>query len=223
MLDTMWYTIEGALTNITFTSNGTINQILWSGFGSGNLNLIFFANDSTGLLSSDNIIITKDIDSPIISINDPTPGETFYANPPNFIVAVNDPHLDSVWYTIDGGITNRTVSSYDGTIAQDLWAASAVGEITIRFYAIDAVGNINYREVTVSKKSVSAPIPTFPGYDLYIMVSVIMIMSVILVFKQTNKKKIFFFSYEFISFELWILILLLLLLVLKNQNVATKS
>ena len=189
-LDTMWYTIEGALTNITFTSNGTIDQVLWSGFGSGNLNLIFFANDSTGLLSSDNIIITKDIDNPIISINDPTPGETFYANPPNFVIVVNDPHLDSVWYTIDGGITNTTIASYTDVIAQNLWAAAAIGEITIRFYAIDTVGNINYREVTVSKESVSAPPsgPGVPGYDLSLFVSVIMIISVIKVFKNKKKK-----------------------------------
>ena len=190
-LDTMWYTIEGALTNITFTSNGTIDQILWNGFGSWNLNLIFFANDSTGLLSSDNIIITKDIDSPIISINDPTPGEIFYANPPNFFIIVNDPHLDSVWYTIDGGITNTIITSYNSVIAQDLWAATAIGEVTLRFYAIDTLGNINYREVTVSKKSVSPPPsdPTFPGYDLYIIVSVTLILSTILIFKK--KQKIF--------------------------------
>lgn len=180
-----------ALTNITFALNGTIDQILWNGFGSGNLNLIFFANDSTGLLSSDNIIITKDIDSPIISINDPTPGETFYANPPNFFITVNDPHLDSVWYTIDGGITNITITSYNSVIAQGLWVATAIGEVTLRFYAIDTLGNINYREVTVLKKSVSAPPsgPTVSGYDLYIIVSVTLILSVILVFKQ--KQKIF--------------------------------
>jgi parallel beta-helix repeat protein len=65
-LDKMWYTVDGGLTNITFFTNGTIDQhrweSLWDGLGQGDIiTLIFYANDTFGHLGFDSVELKKEI------------------------------------------------------------------------------------------------------------------------------------------------------------------
>jgi len=162
-LEQMWYTIEGASLNIIFTSNGTINQLLWDSFGTGDLTLVFYANDTHGRISMNNVIISKDIDVPIISILEPQSGHTYYVNPPSYEIDVNDTHFESMWYTFDNGTINTIITSNTGSITQEIWNTVPYGVVTLRFYAQDEVGNTAYSEVTINKESV-AQRP--PGMDI---------------------------------------------------------
>ena len=55
-----------------------------------------------------------------------------------------------MWYTIDGGLNNYTFTD-NGTINQAAWDALPEGSVTIRFYAVDIIGNIEFEEITVIK------------------------------------------------------------------------
>ena len=117
-LDQMWYTIQGSLYNITLASNGTIDQSLWDKFDSGNLTLIFYANDSVGHLSSDSVQIIKDIDVPLITINYPKFNEIYGFESPNFNITVIEPNIAMMWYTLNNGMTNLSFTELQGNINQ---------------------------------------------------------------------------------------------------------
>ncbi len=151
-IDTMWYTIDGGVTNITFLTNGTINQVEWTALGDGPVTIAFYANDSIGNIGSDSKIVNKDTGDPTVSITSPTGGEYFDATAPAYIVEISDTGspIDTMWYTIDGGVTNITFLA-NGTIDQNNWTALVDGIITMVFYANDSAGNVNSNTVIVNK------------------------------------------------------------------------
>ena len=64
------------------------------------------------ILTEVNII--KETQAPIIIIiiiNSPSPGSDFGATAPTFIITVIDIHLDSLWYSLDGGLTTYVVTT----------------------------------------------------------------------------------------------------------------
>ncbi|MHA2288903.1 MAG: hypothetical protein ACXABG_08950, partial [Promethearchaeota archaeon] len=147
-LDTMWYTIDGGATNITFTLNGTINQNNWTALADGVVTLIFYANDTLGNSASELVLINKDTASPTINLISPTTLELLGVNSPSFNVMIDDPILDSMWYSLDDGLTNYTFLT-NGTFNQAAWASVSNGTLTIYFYAIDLVGNEAFDTVVV--------------------------------------------------------------------------
>jgi len=190
-LEKMWYTIAGSLTNITFISNGTINVALWNSFGSGDLTLVFYANDTLGRIATNNVTISKDIDPPSITIINPTSGETFYVTPPEFEIAVSDAHLELVWYTIDGGLTNINVTQYTDFIDQSAWDAAPLGDVTLRFNARDSLGNTRFAEIIIKKASVTQQQPPqeIPGYYLpliTVFIALIVITKVVKLKRKSN-------------------------------------
>ena len=62
-LDTMWYSLDGGTTNFLFTTNGTINQTAWAALSQGPITLTFYANDTLGHETSEDVLITKSIPS----------------------------------------------------------------------------------------------------------------------------------------------------------------
>jgi parallel beta-helix repeat protein len=147
----MWYTLDGGLNNYTFIgSTGTIEQSAWDDASEGIITLIFYASDKPGNIGYAEVSITKDTLGPLIIINYPSSGEEFGSTAPPFIVIVTDDHLDSIWYSLDGGLTNYTITM-NSTIDQVVWAALSEGSITITFYANDTVGNLSFEEVTITK------------------------------------------------------------------------
>ena len=59
-IDTMWYSLNGG-NNFTFTANGKINQTAWETLPDGDIEIIFYANDTAGNLASKSITITKNV------------------------------------------------------------------------------------------------------------------------------------------------------------------
>ncbi|MHA1375597.1 MAG: Loki-CTERM sorting domain-containing protein [Promethearchaeota archaeon] len=99
-----------------------------------------------------------DTTAPIIIINLPISLEAFEESAPDFNVEITDVLLDTMWYTLDNGVTNTTFTSND-TINQGLWDALPEGNVIIRFYANDSAGNIGFAEITI-RKDVTVPIIT---------------------------------------------------------------
>ncbi|MHA1498772.1 MAG: hypothetical protein ACTSRT_14680 [Promethearchaeota archaeon] len=148
--DSMWYTLDNGVTNATFTTNGTINQALWSALPDGNIIIRFYANNSGGNIGFAEVTIRKDVTAPIIAINDPQNSDVIGATSPNFDISIDELNLDKTWYSLNGG-NNITFTGLTGTINQALWI--------IRFYANDSAGNIGFAEITI-RKDVTAPIIT---------------------------------------------------------------
>jgi len=159
-LDSSWYTIDNDITNITFIgSTGIIDQIEWDKKGNGTVTIRFYANNTAGWIAYSEVVINKDIISPAITIINPVGGNLFGTNPPTYNININDANLDIMWYTLDNGVTNITISELTGIIDETEWNNQPSGSITIRFYASDALGNIGYSEVVINK-DITPPVIT---------------------------------------------------------------
>jgi len=171
-LDERWYTLDGGLHNHTFTGfTGTIEQSAWDAMSDGTITLTFYASDLVGNVGFADVSIEKDATGPVIIINSPSSGSEFGANAPDFIITVIDNHLDSVWYSLDGGVNNFTIT-LNATIDHTTWASLPEGSITIIFYANDTLGNLSFEEITITKNIPSG------GIDPTIII-VIVVVSIV--------------------------------------------
>ncbi len=59
----MWHSLDGGVTNYTFTSNGTIDSAAWAALSDGSVNITFYANDILGNLASQSVTIIKSVPS----------------------------------------------------------------------------------------------------------------------------------------------------------------
>ncbi len=157
-LNTTWYllnniTLETINTTISGLS-GTIDQNIWNSVGNGTITLKFCANDSNGDLNIEEVQIRKDIKDPEIIIEKPIENDLYGSFPPEYNISVNEPNLDTVWYMLENGTIkteNRTISSLNGTIDQDLWDLIGNGTITLSYYANDTLGNLGFQEIHIRK------------------------------------------------------------------------
>jgi len=170
-VDSMWYTIDGGINNYTFIENGIIHQSAWNAMPDGAITLTFYASDIINNIGIAEVTVVKDTIGPNIIINSPSSGSQFGVNAPAFIITVNDESLDSMWYSLDGGLTTHAITT-NATIDQTAWTALSEGSITITFYANDTLGNLSFEEVTITKNIPSG------GIDP-IMVIVIIVVSVV--------------------------------------------
>ena len=154
-LDTMWYTLNNGLTNIFFADNGTIEQSAWEALPNGIVTVRFYANDLAGNIGLAEVIIRKDANAPIITINNLHNSDVIGAVAPFFDIAIDELNLDKTWYSLNGG-NNVTFTGFTGSINQSLWDALPEGNVIIRFNANDSTGNIGFAEVIV-RKDVTAP------------------------------------------------------------------
>ncbi|MFX1479926.1 MAG: SBBP repeat-containing protein [Promethearchaeota archaeon] len=169
-LNTTWYTLDGGTTNITFSGlTGTIDQTEWGKKGNGMVSIRFYADDTACNIGFIEVSIFKDIDNPEVILSSPFQYEKFREDAPAYNISIIEPNLESMWYTINGGLTNYTITQLSGTINQGAWDAAPYSNIAIRFYAEDLAGNIGYNEVIVQKVREEA----IPGYSLFIFISII--------------------------------------------------
>ncbi len=159
-LDSYWYTIDGGAINITISSlTGTINQAEWDKQGNGTITIRFFAEDEGDNKASSEVIVRKDINVPLITIISPDMSDVVGINAPGFELSVVEPNLDSVWYTLDDGVTNYPIIGLIGTIDSTEWGKFGEGMTVIKFYAEDMAGNLAFAEVQV-EKDLTAPLIT---------------------------------------------------------------
>jgi len=120
--------------------------------------------------SIDYLPIAED-NAPLIVIDSPTSGSIFGVSAPSFIVRITDFLLDSMWYSLDGGLHNYTFTE-NGTINQLAWSTLSEGSVTITFYANDTVGNEASEDVIITK-SIPDETPDMVIIIIIVVVSVV--------------------------------------------------
>ncbi|MFX0083595.1 MAG: DUF2341 domain-containing protein [Candidatus Hodarchaeota archaeon] len=167
-IDTMWYKLNnGTITtvNTDFSVNGSIIQTRWDEIGNGTLKIQFFANDSWGNIGFSEIMVRKDIISPTINVNTPDNLDLFGSTPPTFNVEIQDvSSVDSMWYTLNDGLNESF--TVNGTISQTMWNECGNGSVSIKFYANDSLGNVDFSEVIV-RKDIYNPIINIYAPELF--------------------------------------------------------
>jgi len=186
-LETTWYTIDNGVTNITFSGlTGNIDQSEWDKILDGLVTIEFYAKDNASNENYAKINIYKDTLDPIVTILSPTYSEIFGELPPEFNITIDELNFDNMWYTIDNGLNNYSISQTTGHIDLIAWENAPYGTIVIKFYAEDKAGNIGYLDQIVLKRSPSVP-PGIPGYDLVILISVLSIISGLIIRRRQCK------------------------------------
>jgi hypothetical protein len=152
-LDTKWYTIDEGNTNKTIPGlTGQIDPTEWNKKGNGTVTIEFYSNDTFGNIGSAEVTVHKDIDAPIITINYPDPDQTFGISAPLYDLSIEEGNLYDIWYTLDGGATNISITELSGIIEESIWEGVPQGSATIRFYASDTLGHIGFEEISVIKR-----------------------------------------------------------------------
>ncbi|MFW9950710.1 MAG: hypothetical protein ACFFKA_11380, partial [Candidatus Thorarchaeota archaeon] len=86
-----------------------------------------------------------------ITIISPSEGQRYGIIAPSFNLQIVDVKVFETWYTLDGGLHNYTFNG-TGKIDQTVWDALPEGNVTIRFYVRDIIGNVAFEEVTIIKE-----------------------------------------------------------------------
>lgn len=141
--------------NITW--GGSHNDV---GFGItlGSFEQIYIAgySSSFGDIMGDNLLLSflpDDTVAPEIIIHSPIHDDIYDILSPQYNISIIEENLVSAWYTIDGGISNYTVTELVGYIDRDAWSDAPEGSIYIRFYAKDSRNLISYEEIVIIKKN----------------------------------------------------------------------
>ncbi|KKM90183.1 hypothetical protein LCGC14_1241210 [marine sediment metagenome] len=185
-IDSIWYTLDNGIINITSsTLTGVINQTEWDKIGSESISIRFYAKDSVGNKVEAEVVVIKDLISPIISIFSPTNNEVFGVNAPLYNISISEPNLDSIWYTLNSGITNYSCNLL-GQINQTVWDGLKDGTYIFRVYANDSINNIGFSEVTIIIKRGSNNIFSF---DVIIVSSTLLAVVICIIWQIRRKIK----------------------------------
>jgi len=182
--DIIWYYLDdGIVTTNNYTFTDSINQGVWDLLGNGTIRIRVYVNDTLGKVNFNEVFLSKDIIAPQITINSPISLTNFEENSPSFDLSILEGNLDNIWYSHDGGITNYQCGT-SGQINQILWDSLPDGDITIRFYANDTLGNTDFAEVTITKSIPQTQnSPTISGYNPLFFLGLITITMIILIKK----------------------------------------
>ena len=89
-------------------------------------------------------------DPPVISINSPSSSENFETNP-SFEIVVIEGVENTVWYSLDNGLTNITSPGLTSTIDETVWYSTVDGPIHLIFYVNDSKGYMTQASVDITK------------------------------------------------------------------------
>ena len=155
----------------------------------GTIIIRFYANDTINRITFTEVNVKKDSEDPIISIGSPTMNEVFEI-PPAYEFTITEANLDKIWYSFEGGTNKIFITGLIGVIELTLWNQLPNGYVTIRFYANDTLGNINFDEVIVVKDTPTPSPPLgIPGYNVFILLGVISLIAAFIIKRKFNKGK----------------------------------
>jgi parallel beta-helix repeat protein len=140
-LDSMYYSLNGSK-NYFFTTNTTFDALEWISLSEGEIEIVFFANDTLGFLNKQRIIVFKDLNPPELKICSPISNQEFGLIPPSFIVQISDRYIDQSWYTINGSSTKIYFTKNESFNLIE-WGKLNNGSFSITFYVNDSIGNLN--------------------------------------------------------------------------------
>ncbi|MBY8990896.1 MAG: hypothetical protein KGD58_09090 [Candidatus Lokiarchaeota archaeon] len=114
--------------------------------------LQLFSQDWSGeQIESDIVFFSKDTAPPALEIYMPGQGNLFGVISPQFSLSVNETNLDSVWYSLDNGLTNISPIEFTGQIDQTEWNDFNNGTVNIVFYANNTLGELEHVEIIIRK------------------------------------------------------------------------
>ncbi|MFX1504301.1 MAG: hypothetical protein ACFFDH_25295, partial [Promethearchaeota archaeon] len=160
-LDDIWYKIGIKRSNLNNDVEQQLNISIWENLLEGEFQIHFFTNDSAGNINdSYYLTLNKDTLTPKIIINIPLEYQLVSETAPYVNLSIIDNNLDSLWYTLDNGLTNITFNENIMQIDQEtwdrIWKSSSNGDIiSIRFYANDTLGHIGFQDVRIIIKKPS--------------------------------------------------------------------
>jgi hypothetical protein len=134
----------------------------------------------------DNLLLKSVIATPSIVINTPVGGTEYTTDAPDYNIGILGTY-EEIWYTLDNGVTNYTISSLTGTINQTAWDDLVLGTVTIIFYARNYYGQIGGNLVQVTKTSPTQTQPPISGYSILALIGITVVISGILVRKKLKK------------------------------------
>jgi len=112
--------------------------------------------------------IEIDTDPPVIAVITPSLEDLFGVSPMEYDLTVGDAHLNCTWLTLSEGLvecvqdfsfaSGDSVVEISGDISEIMWALFTDGNITVRFYANDSSGNLDWEEITVIKDATAPTI-----------------------------------------------------------------
>ena len=137
-----------------FTSYGVLESFSWLNNG-----------EEFYLIQLNYSSIEAETIDPIIIINSTLQDEVFGDTAPTFNLTISGANLDSVWYTIDNGTHNFTITELTGTINQTAWNSAANGQVTIKFYANNILGYLGTALTVVIKDVPQQTLPGIPGFN----------------------------------------------------------
>lgn len=180
--DSLWYTMDGGATIITSPRlTGDINETEWFGTSDGPIEITFYANDSRGYVGMATVQVIKELNAPDITFMSPAVDENFGASPPEFNITITDlSTITGRWYTIDNGIHTFNFTGLTAIIDSDAWTNASEGMITLTIYVMDDLGKIGSESRTISKNLPEG----IPGYDIFIVLGAISIISLIVIKKK---------------------------------------
>lgn len=143
--------------------------------------LQLFAQDWSGeQIESEIVFFSKDTAPLALALYMPAQGDLFGVISPQFSLSVNETNLDSVWYSLDNGLTNISIDEFTGQIDQAEWNKHNNGSVNILLYANNTLGELEYIEIMVRKDiilpviTINDPLPnevfrtTPPDYNILI-------------------------------------------------------
>ncbi|MFX0156225.1 MAG: NosD domain-containing protein [Candidatus Hodarchaeota archaeon] len=154
--DTTWYSLDNGVTNITFTGlTGDIDQGEWDKLPNGPTKILFFANDSKGFIGQSEIQVIKNVSIPKITNIAPNLSKVFGFIAPEFNITIEEFYpIDSMWYTLNGGMTKYNFSGLSGSINQSAWNELDDGFVILQFCVKDSAGNIGFKEIEIIKDTI---------------------------------------------------------------------
>lgn len=147
-----WYNLNGGV-NFSFNElNGILNQSAWEECGNGTIIITFYTKDFAGNIGFEQVIILKDIISPIITIISPVDNSVFGNATFSFEIEINEYYLNKTWYIINSG-QKHFFSGMINIIDTFDWSSYDRGLIEIIFYANDTNDNTGSKKLAVIKDS----------------------------------------------------------------------
>ncbi|MFW9829067.1 MAG: hypothetical protein ACFFEY_15935 [Candidatus Thorarchaeota archaeon] len=162
-MDINWSSLDFIRSDIVSTSNGFIMSLTilddiiefeykYTSIGLLNTYSEYYNGKEYFTVRFNNFTYQIDDSDPIINILYPQENQTFGRIAPSYDISIIEPNLDKIWYTLDGGLNNVTITNLSGKINQILWNALPEGAVTIRFYANDTMGYLSYEDIIIYKK-----------------------------------------------------------------------
>jgi len=192
-LDQVWYCVNSTLINMTGNLMEYLNSSIWEKLPEGTFIIELFANDTVGNFNNlFQIYLSKDTVGPNISIILPIENQKVSREAPIFELSLFDINgIDTSWYIINGSVNSiqfiGTIGRIDQNLWETVWDNLTHGDIiTIRFYSMDALGNENFKDITLIKHAPTSQFGIFSDPLLLIIPTAGLISMVPVTIKLTK-------------------------------------